>query len=397
MKKNKKVSITLFMVTAFLTLAKDASCVSLLPHVDYSSAGMAQYMPEAHKTQENIAFADEILARKYESERRSVSGEYGFSFCLEPEIFDYLQRNSNDKTILELGAAEGDVSALLALGNARKVYVNDILPEEIEKFETTKAQLPAYAQEKLTSSCCDYMKILDKAPELRGSCDFVLFRNGFHFLRDADYPAFFALLRSVLKPDGQIVMNALALQPYIFQQLYPAFLGKSVNEHPTRFKEITVSICNANTTETKPLFKHAYVEDNDHASLVTAPEPKAFMTRTATKKWQIVESGMRTMPAEAIAMFNAYKNDPDFKGVLSGIKNGGIVYATKTSRYFSLGNLFNAFDQAGFGTLALYVSNIKGHLVPNDNDWIEHRDFVRAVNDVRKAIARVGIIATISS
>jgi hypothetical protein len=223
----------------------------------------------------------------------------------------------------------------------------------------------------------------------------VLFRNGFHFLRDADYPALFDLLKSVLKPGGQIVVNALALQPYIFQQLYPAFVGKPVNKQPTRFKEIVVSACNADTTKTKPLFKHACVEDNDHASLVTAPEPKAFMTRTPTKKWEIVESGMDAMPAETKTMFNAYKKDPDFKGALSGIKNGGIIYATKISRYFSPGNLFNAFDQAGFGTLALYVSNIKGHLVPNDNDWCEPEDFVRAVNDVRNEIARVGIIATI--
>jgi predicted O-methyltransferase YrrM len=231
--KNKSVSITLFMAAVYLTFVKDANCVSLLPDVDYSSAGMAQYMPEAQRTAENIALADEILARKYETERSSVSGEYGFSFCLEPEIFDYMQRNSNNKTILELGAAEGDVSILLAFGNANRVYVNDILPDEIAKFEATKTRLPAYVQEKLTSICCDYMEIPDRQPELLGSCDFVLFRNGFHFLRDADYPKFFGLLKSVLKPGGQIVVNAMALQPYIFQQLYPAFVGKPVNEHPT--------------------------------------------------------------------------------------------------------------------------------------------------------------------
>jgi hypothetical protein len=119
------------------------------------------------------------------------------------------------------------------------------------------------------------------------------------------------------------------------------------------------------------------------------------MTRTTTKKWGIVESVMKEMPAKTMAMFNECKKDPDFKAVLSGIKNGGLIYATKTSRYFSPGNLFNAFDQAGLGTQELYVSNMKGHLVPNDKHWIEPGDFVRAVNDVRNEIARVGIIATI--
>lgn len=380
------------MTSIYLTLANDAHCVSLLKRVDYSSGGMAQYMPEAHRTKENIDLADEILARKYETERQSVSRDHGFSFCMEPEIFDCIQEQSNNAVILELGAAEGDISVLLALGKARKVYVNDILPEQIEKFETTKRRLPTYAQEKLTSICCDYMQILDRQPELRGSCDFVLFRNGFHFLRDADYTAFFGLLRSVLKPGGKFVMNANLINWYVLREMatnptiVEAFSNPDFAKHPSRFSNITVRSQNAETKEEGEIYRSTSILDEDVKPIGFELLP--LYTRVLNGRWELNQTTRQQIQEPHLSKISeAIK-----KVRLRDIKAGQVIYVTNTSRYFTPLNLAPIFFEHGFHVISCQIFNQNGHIIP---ELINSGDMVTLFSRIvaGENLAKLGIIA----
>ncbi|MES2252065.1 MAG: class I SAM-dependent methyltransferase [Pseudomonadota bacterium] len=298
---------------------------------------------------------------------------------------------------MELGAAEGDIACLIAFGEAKKVYVNDISEQEMRIFEDTKKQFPAYVKNKLESICCDYKDILMRKPELRGACDFVLFRNGFHFLRDADYPSFFDLLRTVLKPGGQIIMTANSINIMIIKEMnrnseiQQAFVSQDVSQHPTRFSNAVVRIQNHITKTETEIFRETSLCHEDllpigfEKSAVCVRKQGGNWGRSKKETGKITDAALRT---RIVAKIDEHSGD------LAKIHVGEVLYLTNTSRYFAPANLIHLFANHGLETLGTLVFNSKGHTVARLTNNANTKAI--ASEDARD-IVRLGIIARFPS
>ena len=362
--------------------------VNLPVRVDISSTEFINsYMPsELSNDYGSLVYAARIIENSHG--QRCVGNEmkYGIVFPVNPEILTYLMANVNGKTVLEIGGASGESSIMLALAGAAHVYMNDITPQEINTFERHKSLAPPAIKNRLESILGDCLNLLTLKPDLQGRCQLVLCRNVFHFLKDADRPAFFEMLRGVLAPGGQIVFITNSTAPATANSELREFL--LCNPHCTRFHSTTGVLHDTSVAHPKVLCSPQSVCEEDLDPL--AYTASVLYTRKMGSKWALNQEESAKLTEIMRTSLNAAIKDTE-NGVAK-VKSGKIEVLQHTMRCFMPIALADIFRKQGFVIQKTFGIDKDGHTVPaiEDEDIIDVRDH----QPIR--INQVGIIARLS-
>ncbi|WP_010298883.1 class I SAM-dependent methyltransferase [Candidatus Odyssella thessalonicensis] len=143
------------------------------------------------------------------------SDKYGQTFPINSEILKELMLQARGKVVCELAAGPGSNCIFLALAGAKKVYVNDITQEEIDKLRELISPLSSKFKRKFEMMAGDMFKLPQR---LAGECDIIYCRNFIHLLPDTQLASFFSQLKWLLKPQGKIVLTAQAAKNLITDQ-----------------------------------------------------------------------------------------------------------------------------------------------------------------------------------
>ncbi len=199
-----------------------------------------------------------LIEQSYEKPHRyidtKVDGkQYGNAYSLHPEILAHVMSSSQDKVVLELGAARGENGILMGLAGAREVYINDINPAELEEGKKAIRQLPPHMQKKYTLVAGDCLTVFSDA-SFEGRFDVIYARNLFHFFLGKNREKFVRELSRLLKPGGRLILavnsafqptfsEALKKQPsgYVFARRTPMYrpVGKTP-QMVTGYGDVTV-------------------------------------------------------------------------------------------------------------------------------------------------------------
>jgi hypothetical protein len=86
------------------------------------------------QTARHLAAAQKIIRRLYETNSRSADGSrLDRVYPAFAEVLSYVMQHPG-RTVLEIGAASGDISLLLSFTDVETVYVNDRNPVECKNF-----------------------------------------------------------------------------------------------------------------------------------------------------------------------------------------------------------------------------------------------------------------------
>jgi SAM-dependent methyltransferase len=219
--------ILLLPINAF---ASNPAAPTLPDHVDLTDVKVLKPLlaPE-FQTEEHLEAATRIAKSVYQASQRSIGtvvgpqNQFGFAFATNPEVMVPLMQAARGKCIMEIAGARGENAALLALAGAQTVYLNDVDVKEVMGFNILCRTLPANVQSHLESVPFDVFTLLEKKPELRGKLDMVVCRNFLHLLTDQKIPPFFATVRELLKPNGQLILSCHSTTHFIeeFLKLKP--------------------------------------------------------------------------------------------------------------------------------------------------------------------------------
>lgn len=187
------------------------SKIHFLQQVDLRDMGVRDklFNPECSK------LVDELINEKFEIKARNIKKDnaadfdYGYSFPTYPEVIAYMMTNLRNKTVLEVGAADGTESLFLACSKRppKHIYVNDLSKLELDAFENKKRRLPnEHLKSSMTSICGSILEISKLNPELKGSIDKLLVRNVFHFFNEQKRQEFFGVCKWLLKPGAEIIL-----------------------------------------------------------------------------------------------------------------------------------------------------------------------------------------------
>jgi SAM-dependent methyltransferase len=301
-----------------------------------------------------VCKASVVLSNVYESNPRSViSGDgknkYGLSFTIHPEFMNYLMKQCAGKTVLELGAAGGEMSILLGCAGAKRVYVNDIEAKEIERFTNQLHSFPKKFRNKFTvldGDCFEHLKKLKP-----GSMDIIYTRNLFHFFKSSQHETFLELIKTVLKPGGIIAMSVqdgrftipeipceddICFQSYmlIFDRIFPSTITNPIGQH--------ITACN--DLDADPL-----VYENDQV-VYFRNNKYEFVKEVFLKTPQPLRTDLLNF------INNNRSNFESFSLTLSQIR-----LLKNTSMRFSLYNLGNILENNGFNLIKLSNIDPSGH------------------------------------
>ncbi|NCP62208.1 MAG: methyltransferase domain-containing protein [Alphaproteobacteria bacterium] len=203
-------TITIFLSTLFLwqhiafssSIKPSAFEISEEEVTQRSQSDILRLVPRTE-----IGDSLKILQRVFESGRRQIKHEhkYGQSFPCNPEMLYDLMSQAPGKRVLEIAGASGENAILIGLAGAEHVYLNDIVPEEVEEFQRQVETLKPELKDRFTSIAGDCFD-LDEHLEVN-SLDIILARNIFHFLKPSQYDDFFELVKRLLKPGGIFAMT----------------------------------------------------------------------------------------------------------------------------------------------------------------------------------------------
>jgi len=115
-----------------------------------------------------VTFATNLI--KTSSIRPIDNRDYGMAFPINHEVLAYTMPRVKDEVVLEIGGASGENSILLACAGARKVYMNDILPSEVQKFNALRGTLPLEVQDRLVPAPGDCFDLLKNKPDASKLC-----------------------------------------------------------------------------------------------------------------------------------------------------------------------------------------------------------------------------------
>ncbi len=296
-----------------------------------------------------------VLNTVYESNPRIVQSEdgknrYGLSFAIHPEFMKYLMELCPGKTVLELGAAGGEMSILFGCAGAKKVYVNDIETKEIERF--TNLLLPSFPfkfQKKfkvLKGDCFEHLNKLQPR-----SVDIIYTRNLFHFFKTSQHGDFFERIKTVLKPGGIIAMSV----------------------HDGRFTIPTIPCKDDICFESHTLMLDSFFLSNDRipiAQHLTAckdldVDPLAYesdvVVHFRNNKYEFVNEVFFKMPQKLREDLLNFINDNRSKFEIFSLKLSQIRLLKSTTMRFSLYNLGKILESNGFNLIKLSSIDMTGH------------------------------------
>ena len=157
-----------------------------------------------------LRLAGELLDTVYETQARYITSkvngvQYGHVFLINPEIVADLMRFSQNKKVLEIGAARGENALLIGLAGAQEVYINDINPTELHECIKSIRRLPEKMQAKYHVIKGDCQELFEDA-RYTELFDVIYARNIFHYFIGDQREQFVRLVCRILKPGGRLVL-----------------------------------------------------------------------------------------------------------------------------------------------------------------------------------------------
>jgi SAM-dependent methyltransferase len=335
--------------------------------------------PEVLKTylapnfQNDIAF--KIAKLLVDSINKSVirpiekSDNFGYAFGLNSESDSLLLKEVKDKDILEIAGAGGEHAILAAYAGANRVYMNDITPNEMARFQNNLRYVPEDVRNKLEGIDGDCFNILKEKPELAGKIDVIICRNLIHFFNDRKLAEFAQLLKAILKPGGKVFLTANS-------EYTPRFINPSTQqvfeENPdcTSFREtqcLLVDRALSNTPKDR-LFYELLPCQGDMIS--TNFKNTYLYEREKEKSWVTNPTWRKTLSADVQkkldpALLQARK-DSSFQA----IQEGSIRFLENHIRFYTETNLADTLKSYGFEVETTFVTHrVTGHIVRGDDRY----------------------------
>jgi SAM-dependent methyltransferase len=302
--------------------------------------------------------AVELAQSFYETKPRGIKDEkYGAAFAMTPELLHYAMFLAKDETVLEIAGAGGENAAFLAFSGAKRVYMNDILSGEVQRFKDLCDQLPDQVQKKLEPILGNCFDLLQLKPELKGSVGLLLCNNLLHFFNDKEEEKFLELLKLLLKPGGRSIFTVNAC--------YAATDGEDIYE---RYPENTAwqnIIC----------LEHDYLQGTMpinslyQSSLISTPSKVSvnyqqyylwLKDKTTNYKWVEDKTGYKALPPEVAQKLEIVvsQNLNKFKNLYTG----SLRLVTCIIRHFREKSLASLFKRAGFEVEQTFLIHGNGHL-----------------------------------
>ncbi len=151
------------------------------------STSIQKCLSTSFKEASFVSKAVELARQFYEAKPMGIKiHKYGAAFPITPELLYYAMFLAKNETVLEIAGASGENSALLAFSGAKRVYMNDIVPDEVESFENLCNQLPSQVQKKIEPVLGNCFELLQLKPELKGTVGLLLCNNLLHFFNDEE-------------------------------------------------------------------------------------------------------------------------------------------------------------------------------------------------------------------
>ncbi len=326
------------------------------------------------QTPEHLQSALKVIKRTYETASRYLVGNqvFGSVFATNPEVMAYamelMKKDSQEqmgKVALEIGAASGENSIILAFSDAEKVYVNEINPNEIQQFETLKRDLPKGVKKKLDGiegSCFDLLRI---NPKLKNKIDLILCRNVIHFFNSKQQTDFFQLIHSLLKPGGRGIFTVNST--FAFEG-HPA-IKKTFKNNPDQacFTHLCCFIYDFRVSNSSdaciyfgvtPRTEETFSLNNDKYYLYNRSQETQFKWKVYKDNFYKLDSAVRSKVKSAID-----KNKEEIRS----IKEGSVEMSINSVYIYSEKTLKRLFRNNGLEVESLFDVNELGHLV-NDNE-----------------------------
>lgn len=300
-----------------------------------------------------ILAAIKIAASVYETPRRAIGEVYGYSFSINPEVLRFAMRIAKNETVLEIGAARGENTLLLAFSQAKEVYYNELLPTEVEAFKKMKSELPERVRAKLKDASGNFFQITDKCPEIEKKVGLVYCRNLLHFFNHQEMDRFFTLLRKVIRPNGKAIFTVNSSLSFS-RDLYkkdPSCTSFMVSQ--CFYEDAQKPVVNGN------FFYERYLpcESSLINSARTAVEFKCWEKQLG-QPWKCNLAILKKMPRHLQREMSSLNfNQPEFKAI-----NQGCIKAVEAPvsayRFEQLSELFN---KQGFNVLDSFAIGDDGH------------------------------------
>lgn len=315
----------------------------------------------APKLMDHLSAGLMTARRIYEVNKSSVSQtKYGSAFPMNPELLAYAMRLAKGETVLEIAGAAGGNSAVLAFSEAERVYVNDILPQEIQELEAYRKNLPPEVAKKLESIQGDCFNLLKLKPELANKVGLVLCRNLFHFFTDKQQTEFFALLKQILKPGGRAIFTV--------NSVYSPDRACEKHGDATSFAT-TEFIIYQGTKGFKCFRRDVSPCSGDKVS--TDYDVHVLYQKKKGEPWKQNEAGLYKLDKEVreqiCAEFSTnYENDPMCNMI---IPEGSVRALLNWKRMYSPKTIKEDFTRSGFQVEATVVLADNSHLVHADDPY----------------------------
>ncbi|HBN22703.1 MAG TPA: hypothetical protein DD412_05640 [Holosporales bacterium] len=277
----------------------------------------------------------------FESDRRPIIGQhkYGQSFPCNPEMLYDLMSQAGRKRVLEIAGASGENALLMGLAGAEHVYMNDIVPEEVNTFRTNVESQKPELRDRFTPITGD---CFDLGEHIRAnSLDIILARNIFHFLKPSQYDDFFGLVKGLLKPGGIFAMTVNSRYAEYTKPIDPS--------EGTSFSTFLI-IFDENYETPKVLARATFVCEDD------TKDPLSYINHQVFNGFKIDEKTLNNLPKSLHETIKEYiKKVSQRKGKLRVLEN--------TSMLFTPENLHVLVASAGLHVTSTHHINKKGHYI----------------------------------
>ena len=289
------------------------------------------------------------------SSMRSIDDRtYGMSFPIHSEVLAHAMQRVKGKIVVEIAGASGDNSILLALAGAKKVYLNDIVPSEVQRFINLRKDLPPNIRDRLVPVPGNCFDLLKTNPSLANRVDLILCRNLIHFFTDEQQTSLLRLVKEVLKPGGKAIFATNATYVVLGEPSNHTSFNTTqcVISHPTIPPGISVIYRSVN-----PIPEH----------LISMRFEELYLYKRIDSKWNVFnEEFSKIDPAirgEIKEVIKLKENQTTIKA-----KTSTAVRVVKSpARAYDMSTLPALLVRHGFEIDHTYVVKNDGHLVQSED------------------------------
>jgi SAM-dependent methyltransferase len=319
---------------------------------------IARHIPSGSNGQKVLSCFKRVISRCYEVERRSTDSEYGFVFPINPEVLSYAMGLSKDQTVVELAGARGENGVLLALSGAKKVIINDILPQEIQKCRQIVAELPQQIKDRIDVVEGSCLNLLEKKPELEGRVRFVHCRHLIHFFNDNQLKVLLTMVREMLEVGGYAFFSANNIGGVLYDDLRKT-LKDDAND-PTCF-QVTMAFSEKFNVPVDKKVCHLMVpSSDDKIASKEIVETMAIKSPDRNFAWILNSDWFKNGDPRVANYYFEQVKTYIAKNQKNEIER--LVYVSKVGRAYSRKTIQKLFQNHNFQVVQLFDLNENGHL-----------------------------------